>query len=626
MLDRFHTKLHRYNHHTSPTAGFFDSASDPIASPQDPFKGDLHVIGTLSATFLEALSSIRIGGGTNRGQLYTDVLTAFRSYKFPNANGTVLLDSTIAPLISSLSANNASFISSSIIWVDSLSGSDITGLRERADRPFKSLSVAQAAAIAGDLIHVGRGGYTDSGLGATNVDWYFEYGAVVYGVAPSTPVFTYSGLSYNVYGNATFSISGNVVPTTGTGLIADFNGSNGTKDLFFEFRNIVINSSGTINAAPTTAAFKGTFGSKNVHIKGNSIYAPILCAFNGFKTLNAGTQAAVVDISEYIVAQTIFNNSGHRMSTYVTAPIISATDYVFNDGATADALDLFIVEAEEVFGSVLKGTTTGAIYFDVNDWAVTPRTGSTWNTTAAGIVQIEGNSLTTSIPLSTRSISNIALNSFTSTSTASGIGNVLNYGGTLSFKANFVTLTYSTSAYSMFYTNTTSSKLNAKLGDVTNVSLGGYNLVYADSVSASIVKLDADYLIGGADFHLYGTNLKSRLKVRATPNTFIDIDALSASIDSSFVLQGFYKTLSAANVRVTAVSGQSATKVYIDSGSGFQSTGTYTLDLSGVSGTPVELYVIGTTITNKTPLDPAANFNLNCGLFESLSSIVVPVF
>jgi hypothetical protein len=53
---RFHDKLHRANHHTLSTSGLLDSAYDPIASYEYPFRGDFILSGALSA-----LSSI-IGG------------------------------------------------------------------------------------------------------------------------------------------------------------------------------------------------------------------------------------------------------------------------------------------------------------------------------------------------------------------------------------------------------------------------------------------------------------------------------------------------------------------------------------------------------------------------------------
>jgi hypothetical protein len=48
-MNRFHNKYHRHNHHSFPTAGEPDSAHDPIASKDSPFKGEFHVDGALSA-------------------------------------------------------------------------------------------------------------------------------------------------------------------------------------------------------------------------------------------------------------------------------------------------------------------------------------------------------------------------------------------------------------------------------------------------------------------------------------------------------------------------------------------------------------------------------------------------
>lgn len=62
---RFHNKLHRKNHHTSPTAGYPDSATDPIASAAEPFQGDfnlngnLNVSGAINTTF-QTLSNISL--------------------------------------------------------------------------------------------------------------------------------------------------------------------------------------------------------------------------------------------------------------------------------------------------------------------------------------------------------------------------------------------------------------------------------------------------------------------------------------------------------------------------------------------------------------------------------------
>lgn len=63
MSNRFHNKFHRHNHHTDPTSRdslYPDSAYDPIASQESPFKGDFYLdgnlIGTKSAIFGENLT------------------------------------------------------------------------------------------------------------------------------------------------------------------------------------------------------------------------------------------------------------------------------------------------------------------------------------------------------------------------------------------------------------------------------------------------------------------------------------------------------------------------------------------------------------------------------------------
>lgn len=59
---RFHNKFHRRNHHTSPSIGYPDSATDPIASPAEPFQGDFVLTGNLSAhknAFIDGNTTIR---------------------------------------------------------------------------------------------------------------------------------------------------------------------------------------------------------------------------------------------------------------------------------------------------------------------------------------------------------------------------------------------------------------------------------------------------------------------------------------------------------------------------------------------------------------------------------------
>jgi hypothetical protein len=49
MSNRFHNKYHANSHHTNKSDGYIDSASDPIASHEHPFNGDLVISGDISA-------------------------------------------------------------------------------------------------------------------------------------------------------------------------------------------------------------------------------------------------------------------------------------------------------------------------------------------------------------------------------------------------------------------------------------------------------------------------------------------------------------------------------------------------------------------------------------------------
>ena len=48
MSNRFHNKWHRHNHWSLPVSGEPDSSHDPIASREDPFRGEFHLSGQLS--------------------------------------------------------------------------------------------------------------------------------------------------------------------------------------------------------------------------------------------------------------------------------------------------------------------------------------------------------------------------------------------------------------------------------------------------------------------------------------------------------------------------------------------------------------------------------------------------
>lgn len=87
-MNRFHNKYHRHNHHTIPTVSEPDSSHDPIASPSDPFKGEFHIDGALSAV------SGRLGNLTVENNLVVSGNSRF--------HGNVTIDSPITYVLEHL--------------------------------------------------------------------------------------------------------------------------------------------------------------------------------------------------------------------------------------------------------------------------------------------------------------------------------------------------------------------------------------------------------------------------------------------------------------------------------------------------------------------------------------------
>ena len=84
-MNRFHNKYHRHNHHTNPSDNEPDSSHDPIASPEDPFKGEFHILGKLSAT------SGALGSLTVSNNITVDGSATF--------HGSVLIDTPITYVV-----------------------------------------------------------------------------------------------------------------------------------------------------------------------------------------------------------------------------------------------------------------------------------------------------------------------------------------------------------------------------------------------------------------------------------------------------------------------------------------------------------------------------------------------
>jgi hypothetical protein len=73
-MTRFHNKYHKRNHHTTHDPAYPDSASDPIASADNPFQGTFFINGDLSATgTIYGLASLTTPASADVSQVIADV-------------------------------------------------------------------------------------------------------------------------------------------------------------------------------------------------------------------------------------------------------------------------------------------------------------------------------------------------------------------------------------------------------------------------------------------------------------------------------------------------------------------------------------------------------------------------
>lgn len=117
---RFHSKLHQNSHHTTSTVGYPDSASDPIASHDSPFKGDFVIDGIIYADTLslsDSISNLEVDSlvvniPLSSLSVGTLTLTSFESNtdgsNLINVNATTLdgLDSLEFEIVSNKNINN----------------------------------------------------------------------------------------------------------------------------------------------------------------------------------------------------------------------------------------------------------------------------------------------------------------------------------------------------------------------------------------------------------------------------------------------------------------------------------------------------------------------------------------
>lgn len=678
MLDRFHSKFHRYNHHTTPTSGFPDSALDPIAAPSDPFQGPFCVLGTVSATNVTSLSNIDIGEGV----LDIGLLTDDREFVFPDASGIILLDttadqaisaslvpilsaalivplsSTLVPIITStvvpvITATMTPIISAAVeadvealvtslfnnlnvnrtVWVNPLSGNDSTGQRNRIDQPFKSLAGAQLSALSGDTVVVENGNYAEYGLGKNGVDWLFGPSTTftITGFL-SAPLFIFNDINYNVYGHASILLSGsNVDPIFGNVLIASFSNAQAGDDIIFEFKDINIVTPASLIEAPITSLFSGVSSDANILINALAINAPKFNCFGGFTGANT-PRILRINLDQNLIVQNLFTNSITNLSCHLYSPLISATDYLFQDSLAITNIGGIWFDTNSLYGSIVKQTATGNIYINASNYTIIPRTSAIiWDTTADGFVNlnIEGN-FNSNLGMSTAGNTYINASNFIFVDSFFG-GFGFKTRGALSLETSDATMTYFSSGFNMFQMDLSASELAVEINRLTNNTalstiVTSNILTTTGVIDGAIIDLDIEHLFGGGNISLSSIDIKARLYIGDTNNTTTTIFISPSSVGTLISLGGGWRAQNINNVVVTALSGQSNSKLYIDAGTIFEAVSAVnTFDLTQVIGNPLSIFVRGTALANTSATFAGSNYTIK-GSFITDSSIIVPVF
>ena len=220
MSNRFHNKLHRHNHHTNPTdrTGLYpDSAYDPIASPEAPFKGEFYVDGSI--TSLSSISALGDIFSTNG--VFSNNLTVSG---FIITNSSVSSNNAIYALGGDSNQWNTSFStvhSNSAIW--DYQGTDLKGLSADWQNTYSEYSSNSASyatiSYSNSKFFPLTGGIV---LGATRING----NVTIYGDLSSSGTQTFANTVFSTTSALSVINVGSgpalIVSQTGTGDIASF--------------------------------------------------------------------------------------------------------------------------------------------------------------------------------------------------------------------------------------------------------------------------------------------------------------------------------------------------------------------------------------------------------------------
>lgn len=231
--------------------------------------------------------------------------------------------------------------SSNIVYVDATYGNDITGIVDRLDKPFQTLSAAYTAASAGDTIYVFPGTYDLTSVHphhftSKNMNFYFSNGSVMtnFRVANSSAP---SSVNINISGYGEFNYAGvTYVTRWGT------SSGSGTLTLKWFGKKMFLDSTMS----------------------------------EGISTDGTGLHEISINMSESIIHDTngnkFFGAAGNKMkSITLTAPIITCgVLYFFNAAPVADnefTVNATTLTVNDALGTIGTATSfTGKVNINAN--------------------------------------------------------------------------------------------------------------------------------------------------------------------------------------------------------------------------------------------------------------------
>ena len=124
MSNRFHSKWHRHNHHSTAIGGEPDSSHDPIASQTDPFQGDFVLQGALSA-YAPASACAGIFQSNYAGVCAIGGTMGIYASSVSHDNGNILISAFGSAVIFPDISNPAIFANGSLVVTNAISANSL---------------------------------------------------------------------------------------------------------------------------------------------------------------------------------------------------------------------------------------------------------------------------------------------------------------------------------------------------------------------------------------------------------------------------------------------------------------------------------------------------------------------